>query len=96
MYMSIFCSCLLTLPISGRHWMGGGGGGPCNYNLHLHNETDVLLVCFPPTTLTCRFHRHQRCFQKTPLNHFCVLYLDDALGFLFLSANQYRTAGLAS
>ena len=25
--MSIFCSCLLTLPISGRHWMGGGGGG---------------------------------------------------------------------
>ena len=27
MYMSIFCSCLLTLPISGRHWMGGGGGG---------------------------------------------------------------------
>ena len=34
--MSIFCSCLLTLPISGRHWIGGwvcvcvcvwGGGG---------------------------------------------------------------------
>ena len=28
--MSSFCSCLLTLPISGRHWMGvgwGGGGG---------------------------------------------------------------------